>query len=70
MCAGAILQARLPVVVYGASDPKAGAVRSLFQLLDDPRLNHRCQIVPEVLATDCGRILTEFFRRQRALGKK
>ncbi len=70
MCAGAILQARLPVVVYGADDPKAGAVHSLYQLLSDPRLNHRCQLVPSVLAPECGAILTEFFRAQRRLGKK
>ena len=70
MCAGAILQARIPVVVYGAADPKAGAVQSLFQLLGDPRLNHRCEIVPGVMAEPCGQILTEFFRQQRKLGKK
>ena len=70
MCAGAILQARVPVVVYGALDPKAGAVDSLFQLLSDRRLNHRCQIVPGVLAEPCGRVLTEFFQQQRRLGKK
>ena len=70
MCAGAIVQARIPLVVYGASDPKAGAVRSLFRLLDDPRLNHRCQIVPGVLADRCGEILTRFFQQQRQLGKK
>jgi tRNA(adenine34) deaminase len=70
MCAGAIVQARLPTVVYGAADPKAGAVASLYQLLSDERLNHRCQIVPGVLAGPCGTILTEFFRRQRAAGKK
>lgn len=70
MCSGAILQARIPVVVYGASDPKAGAVGSLFQLLDDSRLNHRCQIVPGVLAPACGEILTSFFQAQRRLGKK
>src|SRR5512142_2640321 len=46
MCAGAILQARIPCVVYGAADPKAGAVRTLYRLLDDARLNHRCLIVP------------------------
>src|SRR5437773_2287618 len=45
MCAGAILQARIPLVVYGATDPKAGAVASLFSLLDDARLNHRAQVV-------------------------
>jgi tRNA(adenine34) deaminase len=70
MCAGAILQARLPLVVYGAADPKAGAVQSLYQLLSDSRLNHRCQVVPGVLAGPCGEILTSFFGRQRALGKK
>lgn len=70
MCAGAILQARIPVVVYGAADPKAGAVRSLYQLLDDRRLNHRAQVVPGVLAAECGGMLTEFFQAQRRLGKK
>jgi tRNA(adenine34) deaminase len=70
MCAGAILQARLPLVVYGALDPKAGAVETLYQLLRDPRLNHRCQTVAQVLADECGAILTRFFRQQRALGKK
>jgi len=70
MCAGAIIQARLPVVVYGAADAKAGACRSLFQLADDPRLNHRAQIVPGVLADRCGAILTDFFAAKRALGKK
>ncbi|MGC4002033.1 MAG: tRNA adenosine(34) deaminase TadA [Pirellulales bacterium] len=70
MCAGAILQARIPRVVYGASDPKAGAVRSLFTLLDDPRLNHRCEVSSGVLAERCGGLLTEFFRAQRRLGKK
>ncbi|MCA9100961.1 MAG: tRNA adenosine(34) deaminase TadA [Planctomycetales bacterium] len=70
MCAGAILQARLPVVVYGATDPKAGAVESLFQLLDDRRLNHRCRTLGGVLAQPCGEILTRFFRQQRELGKK
>jgi tRNA(adenine34) deaminase len=70
MCAGAILQARIPLVVYGAADPKAGAVLTLFRLLDDTRLNHRCQIVPGVLAEPCGEILTRFFQEQRRLGKK
>jgi tRNA(adenine34) deaminase len=70
MCAGAILQARLPVVVFGATDPKAGAVQTLFRLLADARLNHSCQTVGGVLADECGRILSEFFQRQRAQGKK
>ena len=70
MCAGAIVQARLPLVVYGAMDPKAGAVHSLFNLLDDPRLNHRAASVPNVLAVECGGLLTQFFQAQRRLGKK
>ena len=70
MCAGAILQARIPLVVYGAPDPKAGAVQTLYQLLSDPRLNHRPQIVAGVLAGQGGEILTRFFQSQRRLGKK
>ncbi len=70
MCAGAIIQARIPLVVYGATDPKAGAVRTLYRLLEDTRLNHTCQVVSDVLAEPCGGILTQFFRSQRKLGKK
>jgi tRNA(adenine34) deaminase len=70
MCAGAIVQARIPQVVYGAADPKAGAVHSLYRLLDDSRLNHRAEVVPGVLADACGEILTRFFQKQRGLGKK
>ena len=70
MCAGAILLARIPTVVYGATDPKAGAVHTLYRLLDDERMNHRCQIVSGVLAEPCGEILTRFFQQQRRLGKK
>ena len=70
MCAGAILQARIPTVVYGATDPKAGAVRSLYRLLEDERLNHTCEVIDGVLAEPCGAILTEFFKAQRKLGKK
>ena len=70
MCAGAIVQARIPQLVYGAADPKAGAVRSLYRLLDDSRLNHRAEVVPGVLAEACGEILTRFFQKQRGLGKK
>ena len=70
MCAGAILQARIPVVVYGATDPKAGAVDSLFRLLHDDRLNHRAEVISGVLARQCGEILTAFFAEQRRIGKK
>lgn len=70
MCAGAIVQSRIGRVVYGATDPKAGAAQSLFRLLDDPRLNHRCQITPGVLAADCGALLSHFFQQKRRQGKK
>jgi tRNA(adenine34) deaminase len=70
MCAGAILQARIPLLVYGTADPKAGAVHSLYQLLGDARLNHRCEVVSQVLAEPCGQILSRFFQAQRRLGKK
>jgi tRNA(adenine34) deaminase len=70
MCAGAIVQARIPRVVYGATDPKAGAVHTLYRLLDDPRLNHRAEAIAGVLAEPCARILSEFFQEQRRLGKK
>ena len=70
MCAGAIVQARIPTVVYGATDPKAGAVHTLYGLLDDARLNHRCAVVSGVLAEPCAEILTRFFQEQRQRGKK
>ena len=70
MCAGAILQSRIPHVVFGATDPKAGAVKSVFQLLSDQRLNHMSTIVDGIMQEDCGAILTEFFRQKRAQGKK
>ncbi len=70
MCAGAIVNARLPRLVYGCDDPKAGAVRSLFTLLEDPRLNHRVEVTANVLADECAELLRNFFRTQRGLGKK
>ncbi len=65
MCAGAIVQARIPLVVYGAADPKAGACRSLYQIVDDPRLNHRAAVISGVLEEECRRLLREFFARRR-----
>ena len=65
MCAGAIVLSRLPRLVYGASDPKAGFVGSLGDLCRDPRLNHRPHVTAGVLAEECGRILVEFFREKR-----
>jgi tRNA(adenine34) deaminase len=70
MCAGAIVNARLPRLVYGCDDPKAGAVRSLFRICEDQRLNHRVQVEAGVLASSCTELLQRFFRVQRAAGKK
>jgi tRNA(adenine34) deaminase len=65
MCAGAIVLARIPRVVFGALDPKGGAVRSLYRLLEDSRLNHRVEVVEGVLSEPCGLVLSEFFRGKR-----
>jgi tRNA(adenine34) deaminase len=65
MCAGAIVQARVPMVVYGAADPKAGACHSLYEITNDSRLNHRCAVVSGVLADECAGILSDFFARKR-----
>ena len=70
MCAGAIVQARVPMVVYGATDPKAGACHTLYQITSDPRLNHRAAVVGGVMAETCAAMLTDFFVRKRQLGKK
>lgn len=65
MCAGALVLARVDRVVFGAFDPKAGAVGSLWDVVRDPRLNHRPEVVAGVLAEDCGRVLREFFADHR-----
>lgn len=70
MCAGAMVNARLPRLVYGCDDPKAGAVRTLYRLCEDERLNHRIAVQSGVLAEEAAALLREFFRAQRALGKK
>lgn len=65
LCAGAILHARIARVVFGARDPKFGAVRSLATLLEDPRLNHRCEVVEGVEAAASAELLRTFFRGKR-----
>lgn len=72
MCAGAILQSRVPRVVYGARDMKAGCVDSLYRLLNDSRFNHECAVTEGILAEECGEILTSFFRaiRERKKAEK
>ena len=65
MCMGALLQARIPKLVYGCKDPKAGACGSLYDLSNDRRLNHRIKVVSGVLVKECGDLLSQFFGRLR-----
>ncbi len=65
MCSGAILQARVPRLVYGADDPKGGAVRSCFEILSHPRLNHQVEVTSGVLAAECAAIIQSFFAARR-----
>jgi len=65
MCAGALVNARVDRVVFGASDKKSGACRSLYEITDDPRLNHRCEVTGGVLETACIALLQSFFQQKR-----
>ena len=65
MCAGAIVLARIPRVVYGTADPKAGAAGSVFDILGEARLNHRPEVAGGLLAHDCAELLRAFFRERR-----
>ena len=65
MCAGAMIQARIPRLVYGANDPKAGAVRTYFQILSNPSLNHQVEITAGVLADECAEVIQSFFAKRR-----
>ena len=72
MCCGAIVLARIPLIVYGAPDPKAGAVDTLYNLLRDSRLNHTCEVLSKVLLEPCSAILSQFFatlRQQKKNGR-
>ncbi|MDD9935962.1 MAG: tRNA adenosine(34) deaminase TadA [Myxococcales bacterium] len=66
MCAGALVNARVPRLVYGCDDPKAGAVRTLFEIGQDPRLNHRFEVEAGVLGEACSKQLSDFFAAVRA----
>lgn len=72
MCAGAIVQAKIAILVFGAYDPKAGAVASLFDVVRDPRLNHRPEVIGGIRAEECSAPLLEFFesRRERVRGSR
>ncbi len=65
MCAGAIILARVPRLVYGAFDPKAGACGSVLDVIHETRLNHRVEVAPGVLAAECAELLREFFAKKR-----
>jgi tRNA(adenine34) deaminase len=65
MCAGAIIQARVPRVVYGCDDPKGGGVRSCFEILSHPRLNHQVEVLPGVLGSECATLIQSFFAERR-----
>jgi len=65
MCSGAIISARIARLVYGCSDPKGGAVESLYAILGDTRLNHRVEVVPGVLENECSELLKRFFKSRR-----
>lgn len=65
MCCGAMIQARVPRLVYGCGDPKGGAVRSCFEILNHPRLNHQVEVQEGVLSNDCAAILQSFFAARR-----
>jgi tRNA(adenine34) deaminase len=65
MCAGAMIQARIARLVFGADDPKGGAVRTCFAVLDSPKLNHRVEVAPGVLADECAALLQAFFATRR-----
>ncbi len=65
MCSGTIQHARVAKLVYGASDPKTGACGSVINLMNEPKLNHHCEVISGVLAQECGAVLTEFFKQRR-----
>lgn len=73
MCAGALIQARVSRLVYGAKDPKGGAIHSLFNVAEDTRLNHQVSVTAGILEAECGQILRDFFsmrRKQNSMGRK
>lgn len=70
MCSGAIIMSRVPKVVYGASDPKGGTVHSLMHLLDEPRFNHRANVVSGILENECADLLRNFFKDLRQKKKR
>lgn len=69
MCAGALVHARVSRLVYGATDVRAGAIESVFRIADHSSLNHRVEVIPGVLASECREVLQSFFQARRGCGK-
>jgi tRNA(adenine34) deaminase len=65
MCAGAIVQARIPTVVYGAKSPKAGCAGSILNILNEPRFNHQCEVIPGICEAECSELMTAFMKALR-----
>ncbi|WP_411830080.1 tRNA adenosine(34) deaminase TadA [Paenibacillus sonchi] len=70
MCAGAMVQSRVPLTVYGTPDPKAGCAGTLMNLLEEPRFNHRTEVIQGILQQECAELLTTFFRQLRKKSSK
>ena len=70
MCAGAIVQSRIPNVVFGAHDPKGGCCGTIYNLLDEEKFNHRCNVTSGILEEECGQLLSDFFRNLRQKKKQ
>ena len=70
MCAGAIVQSRIPTVVYGAKDPKGGCCGTIYNLLEEQRFNHQCEVISGILEEECGQLLSDFFRELRQKKKQ
>jgi tRNA(adenine34) deaminase len=68
MCVGAMMHARIATLIYGAAEPKTGAVRSTVKLLDDPGWNHRVTVIAGLMSDECRALLQEFFQKRRKLG--
>ena len=70
MCAGAIVQSRIPKVVYGAKDPKGGCCGTIYNLLEEQQFNHQCEVISGVMEEECGQLLTTFFKELRQKKKQ
>ncbi len=70
MCTGAIVQSRIPKVVYGAKDPKGGCCGTIYNLLEEQQFNHQCEVISGVMEEECGQLLTTFFKELRQKKKR